>query len=211
MNSTTGDTIPSKCAHCDKPMSKPLVCDFCRSLNPIPAIMDHFTLLGLPRQFVIDEEELHRKFVALNRHAHPDFHGGESPEVQELSLRVSAAINDAYRTLKDPFTRAAYLLELLGGKSSAEDKSVPDGFLGTMMMMQEELTDAKAQQNASELARLRQVLQTQHDGLLARIANLFEEYQESVACSAIRNDLLDEIRKHANAVSYVKKLLSLMT
>ena len=115
MDPTTEKSFPSKCAHCEKPMSKPPVCDFCNSLNPIPALMDHFTLLGLPRQFDISEEELHRKFIALNRHAHPDFHGGESPEVQELSLRVSAAVNDAYRTLKDAATRAGYLLELLGG------------------------------------------------------------------------------------------------
>ena len=210
MDPTTGKSFPSKCAHCEKPMLKPPVCDFCNSLNPIPALMDHFTLLGLPRQFGISEEELHRKFIALNRHAHPDFHGGESPEVQELSLRVSAAVNDAYRTLKDAATRAGYLLELLGGKSSAQDKSVPDGFLGTMMMMQEEIADAKSGGNTAELARLRSVLQTQHDGLLARIGKVFEEHQQAVACQAVTTDLLDEIRKQVNAVSYVRKLLSLM-
>ena len=45
-------------------------------------------------------------------------------------------------------------------------------------------------------------------GLLKRIGGLFEGYQNSVACEAIRTDLLDVIRRQVNAVSYVKKLLS---
>ena len=81
MTPRTDQALPAKCTHCSRPMSQPLVCDFCNSLNPIPAVMDYFTLLGVPRQFSLDETELHRRFVALNRHAHPDFHGGESPEV----------------------------------------------------------------------------------------------------------------------------------
>jgi molecular chaperone HscB len=201
-------SAPSKCGKCNRPMSAPLVCDFCHALNPVAAVTDYFTLLGLPRQYELDENELHRKFVALNRHAHPDFHGGETEDVQQLSLKLSAAINDAYRTLKDPSSRASYLLELFGGKSSAEDKTVPEGFLGTMMMMQEEMADAKASGDAKELQRLAGVLRTQHEGLLRRIAGLFAEYQESLACEAVRKDLLEEIRTQLNAVSYVRKLRS---
>jgi len=200
--------LPTKCSNCDRPMSTPLLCDFCHALNPAGAVADYFTLLGLPRQFEIDQDELHRKYLALSRHAHPDYHLADAEEVRNLSLRVSAAINDAYRTLKDPASRAAYLMELLGGKSSAEDKSVPEGFLETMMMMQEEIADAQAGGYEQELSRLEAVLQKQHEGLIHRIAGLFRDYEESVGCEAVRGDLLREIRKQVNAVSYVRKLLS---
>ena len=60
----------------------------------------------------------------------------------------------------------------------------------------------------SELARIRAVLQTQHDGLMRRIAQLFQDHQDAVACNALATDALDDIRKQLNAVSYVKKLLS---
>jgi len=113
--------------------------------------------------------------------------------------------------LSDPAARAAYLLTLFGGKSSADDKSVPDGFLGTMMMMQEELTDALVADDRAEIARITEVLQTQHDGLLRRIGTLYEQYQESVSCKAVVDDLLGELRQQLNAVSYVKKLLSQAT
>ncbi len=208
MSDEDHQTIPAKCTQCDKPLSDVLVCDYCHSLNPAAMGADHFTLLGLPQQFDLDEKLLHERFLALNRHAHPDFHGQETPEVQQLSLRVSAAINDAYRTLKDPARRAAYLLELMGGASSAAEKSVPDGFLNTMMMMQEELADAKSGGEEGEIQRLRDVLTTQHDGLMHRIAGLFAELGEAAACEAVRSDVLGEIRRQLNAVSYVKKLLS---
>ena len=208
MNDATRSAIPSKCDQCDKPMSTPLVCDFCHALNPAGAEVDYFTLLGLPQTFDLTAEQVREKFLALNRHAHPDFHANETPEVQALSLRVSANVNDAFRVLSDSASRANYLLELLGGPSQAADKSVPDGFLGTMMMMQEEIADAQAAEQADELVRIRQVLQTQHDGLMHRIEGLFTEYQKSVDCEAVRQDLLGEIRRQLNAVSYVKKLLS---
>ncbi len=205
----TDPAVPAKCKHCNKPMSTPLVCDDCHSLYPkAAASSDYFTLLSMPQRFDLNEKTLHQKFLALNRHAHPDFHANESEEVRQLSLHVSATINDAYRTLKDPTSRGAYLLELLGGPNSADDKSVPDGFLGTMMMMQEELTDAKGDDNQEERQRLADVLHTQHDGLLHRIAGLFAELEPATACEAVRKGLLAEIRKQLNAVSYVRKLLS---
>jgi molecular chaperone HscB len=200
--------LPSKCSQCDRPMSHPVVCDFCHALNAASGPTDHFTLLQLPRTFALDADELHRKFVALSRHAHPDFHTDDAPEVQALSMGVSAAINDAYRTLKDPARRAAYLLELLGGRSAVDDKSVPDGFLETTMMLQEEIADGLAAGRTDELDRLRDVLQTQRGGLIRRVAGLFDEHQQAVSCEAVRSDLLGEIRRQLNAVSYVTKLLS---
>jgi molecular chaperone HscB len=206
MDDAARTAVPAKCAECHKPMSTPVVCDFCHALNRGGTEVDYFTLLGLPQSFSLTEEDVRKKFLALNRHAHPDFHSEESDEVQGLSLRMSANINDAYRALSDPATRANYLLEVLGGPSLTDDKAVPDGFLGTMMMMQEEIADAD--DNDAELARIRSVLQTQHDGLMERIKGLFEAHQESVDCEAVRRDLLGQIRRQLNAVSYVKKLLS---
>ena len=204
---------PAKCTQCAKPMSTPLVCDFCHSLFPTAAAAsDYFEMLGVPRSYDLDLDELHRKFLALSRHAHPDYHVNESVEVQQLSLQVASTINDGYRTLKDPAARAAYLLERLGGRSSAEDKSVPDGFLATMMMMQEEIADARQAENQDDnqakLESLRDVLVTQHDGLIHKIGGLFGELAPAAACEAMRNDLFNEIRELLNAVSYVRKLLS---
>jgi molecular chaperone HscB len=207
-NYTIRQSSPSKCRLCDKPTSDVVVCDYCHAINPSSLSSDYFSLLGLERKFNIDPALLQQKFFALSRHVHPDRHSGDTPEVQQLALAMAAAVNDAYRTLKDPADRGAYLLELSGGKSSAADKSVPDGLLETTMMMQEELADAKAAGRAEDVAHLRVVLKNQQEGLIQRIAELFGQYEESAACEAVRSELLKEIRQQLNAVSYVKKLLS---
>ena len=200
--------MPTKCSLCHAEIKNTVMCDYCKSMNPAAMMLDYFSLLGVPATFDLDPDELRRKYLALSRHAHPDFHTQESEEVQKLHLQVASSLNEAYQTLRDPATRAAYLLEQLGGKSMAEDKSVPEGFLNTMMMMQEELEEAAQSEDGEERKRLQKVLQTQHDGLLRRIAELFKQYQQAVSCRAVTDDLLSEIRKQVNAVSYVKKLLT---
>lgn len=211
MDSPAPGTAPFKCSQCDRPGGTLVVCDFCHRINPAALVgADYFTLLGVERRYDLDEQELTRKFLTLNRHTHPDVHSGQSVEAQSLALQVSAAVNDAYRTLKDPAGRAAYLLELLGGKSSAEDKSVPEGFLATTMMMQEEIADARMAGGREGLERLRGVLKDQLHGLLKRIGGLFEQHQQAVACKVAGQEILRDIRKQLNAVSYVRKLLTLV-
>ncbi|HHH76582.1 MAG TPA: Fe-S protein assembly co-chaperone HscB [Phycisphaerae bacterium] len=206
MSDPSEQTFPAKCSQCNKPISTPLVCDYCSAPQELTGAEDYYEMLSMPRSFDMDLKELRRKFLSLNRHAHPDYHTADSPEVRSLSLRVSATINNAYRTLLDPAARAGYLLELLGGKSSANDKSVPDGFLETMMMMQEELHQAIEKSDERELARLGDVLKNQHDGLLAKIAETFATFQQDLPCKAMREESLDELRKQVNAVAYVRKL-----
>ena len=75
-------------------------------------------------------------------------------------------------------------------------------------MMQEELQDARAVSDTGKIARLRQVLQTQHDGLMRGVTERFTQLDDAVACEATRQDLLADIRRQLNAVAYVQKLLS---
>ena len=207
---TPDRTLPAKCSKCSKPLNTPLLCDYCQTLNLPPGVTDHFQFLGLPRRFDIDEGALHDRYVALSRHSHPDFHVADPSAVQALAATVSSAVNEAFRVLSDPVRRAGYLLELLGGPSSALDKSVPDSFLETMMMMREELAEAQARGSRDDLSRLFAVLRTQHDGLVHRLTGLFVELEQAVPCEATRQETLHEIRRQLNAIAYVKKMMSQM-
>ena len=67
--------------------------------------MNYLEVFGLPRRLAIDADELQRRFYALSRQHHPDFHQGATAEEQAKALESSALVNAAYRTLRDPIAR----------------------------------------------------------------------------------------------------------
>src|SRR3981081_4897574 len=83
---------------------------------------DHFSLFGLPRKLWVEMSALEKKFLELSWKLHPDKFVNASLEEQELSLRNSSELNDAYRVLRDPVARVEYLLELEGMGKEAETK-----------------------------------------------------------------------------------------
>ncbi len=84
----------------------------------------YFSLFELPRKLTLDTAALERDFYKLSRKLHPDLYARKSAEEQAWSLRRSSLLNDAYRTLKDPVTRTAYLLKLEGVR--VEDENSED-------------------------------------------------------------------------------------
>src|SRR5947208_15229738 len=74
---------------------------------------------------------------------HPDYHSAGSSADLAASLELSAAVNEAYNTLRDPFARAEYLLRLEGGPSAAEQKQMPPAFLAEMLEARERIEDAR--------------------------------------------------------------------
>ena len=87
-----------------------LFCDTCKAVQP-PVPLDHFARLGLKRDFDI-------KVPVLDQH--PDRFAADAPKAKQISQSQAVAVNEAYETLKDPLTRAAYLLDLLGEKVEGE-------------------------------------------------------------------------------------------
>ena len=109
--------------------------------------MDHFQVFDLPRRLVIDEADLQRRYHALSRRHHPDFHQGASAEEQARVLETSARINAAYRTLRDPIRRIEYLVRLEGGRDATTldgKPTAPPGLLAEMFEIQESLQEARS-------------------------------------------------------------------
>jgi molecular chaperone HscB len=74
----------------------------------------YFAMFALPPKLTVDTAQLERDFYRLSRKLHPDLFARKGAEEQAWSLRQSSLLNDAYRTLKDPIARTAYLLQLEG-------------------------------------------------------------------------------------------------
>jgi molecular chaperone HscB len=169
----------------------------------------HFERLGLPRRFALDVQEVERNYLARSREAHPDFHRMESASDQRLSLEHSAALNEAYAALREPFRRAEYLLQLEGGPSASEHKEMAPEFLEEMLDLRmeiEELREAGDRDSPGVAAMERQLVE-RRDRLVDDLACRFAHVDAFPAESKDRREDLFRIRQTLNAAKYIQGLL----
>jgi molecular chaperone HscB len=133
--------------------------------------VNFFEVFDLPRRLAIDGDELQRRFYALARRTHPDFHQAAPPAERAAVEERAALVNAAYRTLRDPIARADYLVRLEEGRATNEGSEArpkaPPALLAEMFEIQEALAEAKG--GALDDAT-RATLVEQRDHLLERYA-----------------------------------------
>jgi molecular chaperone HscB len=140
-----------------------------------------FELFGLPERFGQDRAAIDARWKDLQREAHPDRFAAQGHAAQRVAMQWSARINEAYRRLKDPLQRAAYLCELRGAPIEAENNTaMPADFLVEQMEWRESLDEARTQQ---DLDALESELDRSRDGALARIAALLDEARDAPAAA----------------------------
>src|SRR6476469_5095923 len=157
---------------------------------------DHFERLGLPRRFSIDPAAVEREYLARSRALHPDYHRLGSSAEQAASTELSAGLNEAYTTLKDPFRRAEYLLALAGGPTASVLKDVPPEFLEEMLDLRMEI--AGLTPDSPQAAAMEGQLAARRDGLLAQVGGLLDGTSPS---------RLTDARRLLNATKYVQNLI----
>jgi len=126
---------------------------------------DKFALLGVPQGF--DEPAaLDEKFRELSRRLHPD---RVPKEQRRKAVEQMTAVNDAYKTLKDPVRRAEHLLALRG--VNGEPRMSPE-FLEQTLEDREKLEEAK--ESGSSLEPLAQTVRQKRDETLSSVKRLVE-------------------------------------
>ncbi|MDB5309697.1 MAG: hscB [Gemmataceae bacterium] len=170
----------------------------------------YFDRLGLPRRFAVDASALERQYLARSRAVHPDYHATGSAADLAASLELSAALNEAYNTLRDPFTRADYLLGLEGGPAAGEHKQVPQAFLAEMLEARERVEEVRAgggTENDPAVAALGAEFAARYTALLDEIAGRFAALGTHAPDDPRRADLRLQIRSLLNAAKYVRGLI----
>jgi molecular chaperone HscB len=168
----------------------------------------HFERLGLPRRFALDLTEVERNYLSRSRELHPDFHQLAATSEQRASMELTAALNEAYATLRHPFRRAEYLLTLDGGPSAAEHKEMAPAFLEEMLELRmeiEELRESAAADSPGRTAMAKQ-LADRSERLQSDVAAAFARF-ESLSAEAERKAELVRVRQLLNAAKYVEGLL----
>ena len=162
---------------------------------------DYFERLGLPRRFSVDPDTVEREYLARSRELHPDFHHLGGDLEQRTSLELTAALNEGYVTLRDPFRRGEYLLTLLGGPSAREEKNLDQNFLMEMMELRERIEEARDEPD--RLQEIEAELTVQLAGFATEIGNQFAKLESGPDLPPTRLS----IRKTLNAAKTIQSLL----
>ena len=130
--------------------------------------------MGLPRSFELPPGELEKRFRDLSWQMHPDRFAGAGAGERRLALEKTTALNDAYRTLRDPVRRAAHLLELHGvtiDENRPGAVKVSPELLEEILELREALADAKGAGNAAAVGALLGAVREKRAAAMAALAD----------------------------------------
>jgi molecular chaperone HscB len=189
-------------------------CPQCSRILALGRHGDYFAFFGLPRQLVIDVQDLEKRFRDLSRKFHPDFYYNATPAERLASLERSSYLNDAYRALRNPITRVEHLLAVEGlpsPKSEDGAAKVPPALLEEVFALNEELDEIReARQSGADAATLRPRLEAarqpielkrdEHERQLQELMAQWDAQGGRAALEALRDRLLER--------NYINNLLA---
>ena len=137
---------------------------------------DHYALFELRRTFRLDISLLDRRYREIQAQVHPDKFAQAGDAERRLSLQWATRTNEAYQTLKNPLSRAQYLLHLAGQDVGAENNTaMPEEFLMEQMEWRESVAEARLGREQGELEHLHLRLKQQMTDRYEQLAVLLDD------------------------------------
>jgi molecular chaperone HscB len=163
--------------------------------------MRFYEALGLEPRLALDSEDLKKRFYDRSRQWHPDRFSRSSAGEQQKALDMTAVLNDAFRTLREPVSRAEYFLKENGIELS---KDAPPELLEEVFELNMALEELRG---GDESARPQlQSADERFRGMLAEtdtaLSALFGQHDSSRG-----RPVLEEIRAVLNRRRYVSNLV----
>ena len=214
----SGTAISDVCRYCDAESADAHFCSECGRIKPLAPGIDYFEFFSLPRKLKLDEKELEQSFYRLSRQLHPDYFMAASEPEKQASVERSSMLNDAYRTLADPITRAQYLLQLEGVEEK-EKKAPPDLLeeVFDLNMQVEELKAAKRAGDNAEAETARMALRTALTELEKKLNEidetlfaLFDDWDRTLESGMRDQERTDSLRAMSAVLShrsYIRNLV----
>ncbi|MEO8419157.1 MAG: Fe-S protein assembly co-chaperone HscB [Methylophilaceae bacterium] len=158
---------------------------------------NHFELFSLPMQFAINLDMLDQNYRRLQSEVHPDRFAAAPSADRLRSMQLATQANEAYRTLKDPTTRARYLLQIHGVDSHHENNTaMPAEFLMLQMEWRELIAEASADRDVPALEKLLKITQQEAENLQEDLRTTLDENKQLLqAAEAVRKlSFIDKVR-----------------
>ena len=199
------DAHDDACWRCTAPTGRRLACPACEAPQPLPHDVDRFAVLDLPRRLTVDRADLERRYLEASRAVHPDRHQTADARARELSLAASAAVNQAYRTLRDPVERGRYWLALRGEELGRDNNKVPPALAELVFETQEALEDFRSGGTSREaVAATHATLDARHDALVEELVGRYAAWD---AADPAAKPVLDELKRRLSEIAYLGTLV----
>ncbi len=156
------------CWSCERATSAGGECAACGAIQPPDAKADYFAVFGVARRYDVDFADLEARYREQSRKLHPDRFAKADPRARRASLQRSVQLNEAWRTLKDPFKRAEYLLSLSGVTLA---KEVPPALLMETLELREELAEARAAGDDGRVQTMARAMRTRVEAAMQAVAS----------------------------------------
>lgn len=173
---------------------------------------DYFAFMEFPRSLTLDADTLQARYFAMSRENHPDFFAGSDEAERSRSLEMSSTLNQAYRTLRDPFERARHLLAL-ERPGTEHSNRIPPSLLMEVMEIQEKIAEVQTETDPGRSGALRDDLVA----IKARLAGTMNGLAAGLDTVAVELDratgddratLLTRLQELIDTRSYLRTLLA---
>jgi len=163
--------------------------------------MEFYAALGLEPKLELDSDDLKKRFYERSRRWHPDRFSRAGPADQDKALDMTAMLNDAFRTLRDPTTRAEYFLKSRGIELS---KDAPPELLEEVFELNMALEELRSGDDSAraQLAQAQERFVAMRNEIDAALTGFYRKYDAAPEAS-----VLDEIGRALNRRRYVSNLV----
>ncbi|KAI1328318.1 Fe-S protein assembly co-chaperone HscB [Xylariaceae sp. FL0255] len=140
--------------------------------------------------FAIDTRALRREFLALQAQAHPDLHPSH---LKSRAEATSARINEAYRTLESPLSRACYVLHLVCNRDVANDETAKVDDAELLMLVLETREAIEEADSEEELEPVRLENEERIRECEERLGDLFAHIGDREATTEEEEEAVQEV------------------
>jgi len=191
------------CKSCGSSLVSRLFCFSCKKIQSFSKEVDFFEVLGFSVDFEVDLVVLEERYQRLSLELHPDFFESSTESEKLHSEKASAILNTAYKTIREPISRACYLLNLFSKNQKLDERSLPEKFLDEIFLLQETLDELVDKGKKSELLTMRKDLRLKQNKIEKKIPSLFKKLGDQP------NDLeiLQLLQTNLNAERYLRRLI----
>lgn len=174
-----------ECWNCQAETHGAAFCPSCGRIGQRAPGATLFDVFGLKPTFDLDVGALERRYRELSLKLHPDRFTQADVRERRLSLEQTSALNEAWKTLKDPERRAFYLLRLHGVNLEAEQGEnrvqMPQSFLFEMLERREALEAAREKKDLEAAHEMAARIRREQKASLEEAVSALRTLEESPA------------------------------